>query len=180
MILPKCRKKLNKLSFYYQIPFSNLSFSIPQTLTKFIYNSTYDEFITDRGINYHTFINRNQFLFKPLVAQPIFPSNSTAAPTTPGPSTVPTYELIHSSRPNRSRHGHNVQTNIDRLRAAAVITGGLTVNATTFMQRLANNSTTTNKDLMLLCLATHGIIDIDIQDEIEDPNISQGEELVNE
>ena len=46
------------------------------------------------------------------------------------------------------------------------------------MQRLVNNATTTNKDLMLLCLATNGIIDI--QDEIEDPNILQDEELVNE
>ena len=129
-------------------------------------------------MNYRTFINRNPLLFQPLVAQPVFPSNSTANPTTPGPSTVPTYELIHSNRPNRSRHGHIVQTNIDRLRAAAAITGGLKANATTFMQRLANNSTTTNKDFILLCLATQGIIDI--QDEIEDPNISQGEELVNE
>ena len=112
------------------------------------------------------------------VAQPTFPSNSTpdpsSTPATPGPS-LPNYDYIHSIRPtpNRSRHG---QTNIDRLRAENT---GLKVNAKTFMQRLMmNNATTTNKDLMLLCLATMGIIDI--QDEIMDSSISEEEEIVTE
>ena len=48
------------------------------------------------------------------------------------------------------------------------------------MQRLATNSTTTNKDLMLLCLAVHGIIDIDIPEQIEDENILQADELLSE
>ena len=118
-----------------------------------------------------------------MVAQPIFNSNSIAPTTPAGPSSVPTYELIHSSRPIRgirSRHAVNVQTNVDRLRDAAVITGGLTVNLTTFIQRLATNSTCSNKDLMLLCLAVNGIIDIDIPDQKEDQNISQADEQVSE
>ena len=41
-----------------------------------------------------------------------------------------------------------------------------------------NNATTTNKDLMLLCLATNDIIDI--QDEIMDSSISEEEEIVTE
>ena len=46
------------------------------------------------------------------------------------------------------------------------------------MQRLMNNATTTNQDLMLLCLATNGIIDI--QEEREDSNISEEEVIVTE
>ena len=101
----------------------------------------------DRGINLGTFMEKNQLLFQPLVAQPTFPSNSTpdpsSTPATPGPS-LPNYDYIHSIRPtpNRSRHG---QTNIDRLRAENT---GLKVNAKIFMQRLMNNATTTNKDLI--------------------------------
>ena len=111
------------------------------------------------------------------VAQPTFPSNSTpnpsSTPATPGPS-LPNYDYIHSIRPtsNRSRHG---QTNIDRLRAEST---GFKVNAKTFKQRLVNNSTTTNKDLIILCLATNGIIDI--QDEIQDSSTLEEEEKVTE
>ena len=183
------QRKLSKLSFHYNIPFSNLSFSVKQTTTKFVFNGTYNEFITDNGTNYRNFIIRNPILFKPLIPQPLFSSVSSAPSTPAGPSmpSLPSYEVIHSSRPNRevsSHHAMNAMDNVNRLRDAAVITGGLTINPNTFMQRVSSNSTWTNKDLMLLLLAVNGIITSEIPDEIEDQTIDQSilhnDDLVSE
>ena len=80
------QRKLSKLSFHYNIPFSNLSFSVKQTTTKFVFNGTYNEFITDNGTNDRNFIIRNPILFKPLIPQPLFSSVSSAPSTPAGPS----------------------------------------------------------------------------------------------
>ena len=96
---------------------------------------------------------------------------------------MPSYEVIRSSRPNRdvrSRHAMNALDNVNRLCDAAVIAGGLTINPSTFMQRLSTNSTWTNKDLMLLLLAVNGIITSEIPDQIEDQNILHNDDLVSE
>ena len=158
-------------------------------MTNFFFNGTYSEFITDNGTNYRNFLIRNPILFKPLIPQPLFSSVSSAPSTPAGPSmsSLPSYEVIHSSRPNRevsSHHAMNGMDNVNRLRDAAVITGGLTINPNTFMQRVSSNSTWTNKDLMLLLLAVNGIITSEIPDEIEDQPIDQSilhnDDLVSE
>ena len=100
---------------------------------------------------------------------------------------MPSYEVIHSTRPNRefrSRHAMNAMDNVSRLRDAAITAGDLTINPNTFMQRISSNSTWTNKDLMLLLLAVNGIITSEIPDEIEDQPIDQSilhnDDLVSE
>ena len=45
------QRKLSNLSFYYTIPFSNLSFAVQNTTFKFVYNSTYNEFVSHDATN---------------------------------------------------------------------------------------------------------------------------------
>ena len=43
------QKRLSALKFSYTIPYSHLSFAIPNTAYKFVYNSSYSHYITDDG-----------------------------------------------------------------------------------------------------------------------------------
>ena len=50
------QKKLSSLELNYAIPHSHLTFDVVNTRYKFVFNASYDQYITDRGQSYSTFL----------------------------------------------------------------------------------------------------------------------------
>ena len=160
------------------------------TSYKFIYNSSYDQFVAHDATTYEQFISKYTIqvpkLSKPLIPQPSGSHTATIpAPSTPVNPMSSFYEPIQSIRPQKSDPRSCLsRTNIGLLHQSVSVAIGestglndLSLNPETLVQRLIANSTWTNRDLGLLILSINGIIQVEIPnplDEISD-NLEQSE-----
>ena len=85
--LPVLQKKLSNLIFFYTIPHSHLSFAVQNTSYKFIYNSSYNEFVAHDATNYEQFISTYSVIPVPQLTNPQIPQPSGSTTTAPPPST---------------------------------------------------------------------------------------------
>jgi hypothetical protein len=164
---------------------------VQNTSYKFIYNSSYNEFVAHDATNYEQFISTYSVIPVPQLTNPQIPqpsgSNTTTVPTpsTPVNPMANLYEPIQSIRPQTSDPRSRLsRTNIGLLHQSVTVAIGestglndLSLNPETLVQRLIANSTWTNRDLGLLILSINGIIQVEIPnplDEISD-NLEQSE-----
>ena len=153
------------------------------TSFKFIYNSSYNEFVAHDATNYEEFISTHSTIPIPQIPQPSGSTTTATLPSTPVNPMASLYESVRSIRPQTSDPRSRLSTsNIKLLResvAVAESTGltGLTVNPETLIHRLIANSTWTNRDIGLLILSVNGIIQVELPtplDEISD-HLEQGD-----
>ena len=96
------QKKLSNLNFCYTIPSSHLSFAVQNTSFKFIYNSSYNEFVAHDATTYEEFISTHSTIPIPQIPQPSGSTTTATLPSTPVNPMASLYEPVRSIRPQTS------------------------------------------------------------------------------
>ena len=171
------QKRLSNLQFFYTIPFSHLSFAVQNTSCKFVFNASYNQFVTHDAQTYQEFISKHSIpLPTPQISQP---GAQSRVPSTPVNYVANSVDPLQSIRAQPSGHSHMSRlavSNIHLLRTSisdalgdSTAQNNLSVNPATLINRLLNHGTWTNRDLGLLILSINGVNQIELPTVFPDP-----------